>query len=50
MNIMEKANTIMDYIPRRRGFSEDSKEAFQHFEERDDFSLENRDESYFEAN
>ena len=57
MNIMEKADKIMDYIPRRRGFSEDSEEAFQqrgidetYFEERDDdFALENRGGSYFEA-
>ena len=57
MHIMDKADQIMDYIPRRRGFSEDSEEAFQqrdidetYFEERDDdFALENRDGSYFEA-
>jgi hypothetical protein len=57
MKVMEKANKIMEYIPRRRGSSEDSEEAFQqrdigetyHFEERDDIALENRDESYFEA-
>jgi hypothetical protein len=56
-NVMDKANKIMDYIPRRRGFSEESEEAFQqrdigetyHFEERDDFAFESRDESYFEA-
>ena len=48
MNIMDKADKIMDCIPRRRGFSEDSEEAFQqrdidetYFEERDDFALEN---------
>ena len=56
MNIMNKADKIMDYIPRRREFSEE--EAFQqrdiseayHFEERDDIALENREEPYFEAN
>ena len=55
MNIMNKADTIMGYIPRRREFSEE--ESFQqrdiseayHFEERDDIALENREESYFEA-
>ena len=55
MNVMNKANKIMGYIPRRREFSEE--EAFQqrdigeayHFEERDDIALENREESYFEA-
>jgi len=56
MDVMNKANKIMDYIPRRRDFSEE--EAFQqrdiseayYFEERDDdVALENREESYFEA-
>jgi hypothetical protein len=54
MKVMDKADKIMGYIPRRREFSEE--EAFQqrdigetyHFEERDDNALENRDESYFE--
>jgi hypothetical protein len=53
MNVMNKANKIMDYIPRE--FSEE--EAFQerdigdayYFEERDDIALENREDSYFEA-
>ena len=56
MNVMNKADKIIDYIPRRREFSEE--EAYQqrdigeayHFEERDDIALENREESYFEAN
>ena len=55
MKIMNKADTIMGFIPRRRDFSEE--ESFQqrdiseayHFEERDDIALENREESYFEA-
>jgi len=54
MKVMDKADQIMGYIPRRREFSEE--EAFQqrdigetyHFEERDDIALENRDKSYFE--
>ena len=55
MNVMNKANKIMDYIPRRRDLEEnafqqrDIGEAY-YFEERDDFVLENREESYFEAN
>jgi hypothetical protein len=57
MKVMEKADKIMDYIPRRREFSEeegfeqrDIDEAYL-FEERDDYELENRDEleeSYYE--
>ena len=56
MKVMNKANQIMDYIPRRRDFSEE--EAFEqrdiseayYFEERDDdVALENREESFFEA-
>jgi len=55
VNDMNKADKIMDYIPRRRDFSEE--QAFQqrdiseanYFEERDDIALENREESYFEA-
>ena len=55
MKIMNKANKVMGFIPRRRDLEED---AFQqrdigeanYFEERDDISLENREESYFEAN
>jgi gas vesicle protein len=55
MDIMNKADQIMSYIPRRREFSEE--EAFQqrdisetnYFEERDDIALENREESYFEG-
>ena len=56
MDIMNKADTIMGYIPRRREFLD---EDFQqrdfgesyYLEERDDsdFALENREESYFEA-
>ena len=50
MDVMNKANQIMGYIPRE--FSEE--EDFQHrdideaylFEERDDFELENREDSY----
>jgi len=55
MKIMNKADTVMGFIP--RDFSED--EAFEqrdisegyssYFEERDDPALENREESYFEA-
>jgi hypothetical protein len=55
VNIMNKADTVMSYIPIRRGFSEE--EAFLqrdisgiHFEERDDIPLENREDSYFEVN
>jgi hypothetical protein len=56
MNVMNKANKVMGFIPRRRDLSEEE-EAFQqrdisepyYLEERDDFALENRDESYFEA-
>jgi len=57
MKIMNKADQIMDYIPRRREFLEE--EGFQqrdigeayHFEERDDIdALENREESYSEVN
>jgi hypothetical protein len=55
MNIMNKADNIMGFIPRRRDLLEE--ETFQqrdineaYFEERDDFALENREESYFEAN
>lgn len=55
MDVMNKADKIMGYIPRRRDLSEE--EVFQqrdigeayYFEERDDISLENRDEPYFEA-
>jgi len=55
MKVMDKADTVMGYIPRRRDFSEE--EAFlqrdigeEYFEERDidDIALENREESYFE--
>jgi ElaB/YqjD/DUF883 family membrane-anchored ribosome-binding protein len=53
-NIMNKADKVMSYIPRRRDFSEedsflqrDISEAY--FEERDDIALENREESYFDA-
>jgi len=54
MNVMNKADKVMSYIPMRRDFSEedsflqrDISEAY--FEERDDIALENREESYFEA-
>ena len=54
MKVMDKANKVMDFIPRE--FSEegdfqqrDIDEAY-HFEERDDISLENREESYSEVN
>ena len=57
MNVMNKADKVMSYIPRRRELSEE--EDFQqrdiseanHLEERDDYdtALENREESYFEA-
>ena len=55
MKIMNKADTVMGFIP--RDFSEE--EAFEqrdisegyssYFEERDDLALENREEYYFEA-
>jgi hypothetical protein len=56
MKIMNKANKIMGYIPRRRDLSEE--EAFQqrdiseayYFEGRDDNALENREESYLDVN
>ena len=51
MDVMNKADKIMDYIPRRREFSEeedfqqrDIGEAYD-FEERDDIALEKREES-----
>jgi len=55
MKIMNKADQIMGYIPRRRELSEE--EGFQqrdigeayYFEERGDNTLENREEFYFEA-
>ena len=54
MDVMNKADQIMGYIPRRREFLEE--EGFQQrdigeaylFEERDDTALENREESYYE--
>jgi uncharacterized NAD-dependent epimerase/dehydratase family protein len=55
MNVMNKANKILSFIPRRRELSEeedfqqrDIDEAY-HFEERDDIALENQ-ESYSEVN
>ena len=55
MNVMNTADQIMDYIPRRREISDegdfqerDIGEAY-YFEERDDVALENREESYFDA-
>ena len=58
MNVMNKADKIMGYIPRRREFSFSEEDALHqrdigeayYFEERDDIALENREESYFEAN
>ena len=56
MDVMNKADKIMGYIPRRRDLSEE--EAFEerdigeayYLEERDDdIALENREGSYFEA-
>jgi len=57
MNVMNKADKVMSYIPRRREFLEE--DAFlqrdigeAYFEERDiddSFALENREESYFEV-
>ena len=56
MKIMDKANKVMDYIPREFSEEEDFQqrdidEAY-HFEERDsdDFALENREEYYSEVN
>jgi len=59
MNVMNKADTVMGYIPRRREFLSEEEaflqrdfiEPYYYLEERDDldFALENRDESYFEA-
>jgi len=58
MNVMNKADKVMSYIPRRRELSEeeafqqrDISEANYYLEERDDYdiALENREESYFEA-
>jgi len=53
MKVMNKANKVMEFIPRE--FSEEF-EAFQerdisdeYLEERDDIALENREDSYFEA-
>jgi len=55
MKIMNKADKVMSFIP--RDFSEDeiflqrdiSEGYSSYFEERDDLTLENREESYFEA-
>ena len=52
MNVMNKADKVMDYIPRSDLSDE---EAFQqrdfgdayYFEERDDIELESREDSYF---
>jgi len=58
MNVMNKADKVMSYIPRRRELSEeeafqqrDISEANYYLEERDDYdiALENREEFYFEA-
>jgi len=56
MNVMNKADKYLGYIPIRRELSEE--EAFQerdiseadYFEERDDIALEDREEFYLEAN
>ena len=57
MDVMNKADQHIGYVPRRRDLSEeeafeqrDISEAYSSFEERDDIALENREESYFEAN
>jgi hypothetical protein len=55
VQFLEKADNIVDSIPRRRDFSEE--EAFQqrdiseayYFEGRDDNALEDREESYLDA-
>ena len=53
MNIMNKANKVMDYMPRElseeEGFQERDIDEAYHFEERDDIELENREESYSEV-
>ena len=56
MKVMDKANKVMDFIPREFSEEEDFQqldidEAY-HFEERDsdDFALENREEYYSEVN
>jgi hypothetical protein len=55
MSVMNKAIKYTGYVPRRRDLSEeealqqrDITEAY-YFEERDNIPLENREESYFEA-
>ena len=55
MDVMNTANQVMGFIPRRRDFLEE--EAFEqrdiseenYFEERDDITLEDREDFYFEA-
>jgi hypothetical protein len=54
MNVMNKANKVMDYIPREFAEEEaflerDISDSDAYFEERDDNALENREESYFEV-
>jgi hypothetical protein len=53
MNVMNKANKVMSYIPREfseeQAFLERDISDAAYFEERDDIALENREESYFEA-
>jgi len=55
MDVMNKADQIMGYIPREfseeeEGFQQRDIDEAYHFEERDDIALENREESYFEIN
>ena len=53
MDVMNKADTIMGYIPREfleeEGFQQRDIDEAYHFEERDDIALENREESNFEV-
>ena len=55
MNLINRPNKVtMDYIPREfskeEGLQERDIDEAYHFEERDDISLENREESYSEVN
>ena len=53
MNVMNKANKVMGYMPREfseeEGFQEREIDDAYHFQERDDIALENREESYSEV-
>jgi hypothetical protein len=53
MNVMNKADKIMSYIPRdlseEEAFEERDISDADYFQERDDIELENREESYLEA-